>query len=87
MQKTYVVSFGLFFRASNTGGGGGTAPAEGRPGAGGAIDRYFPSRETREKDCFPVHYVFLHEYDIHGAIVYFLIFLLFAFRRFKSARL
>lgn len=61
MQKTYVVSFGLFFRseASNYVGGGGG----GRKGGGRSID--FPSRETREKTVFPCITVFLHEYDIH----------------------
>lgn len=53
----------------------------------GAIDRFFPQQGNAGKDCFPVHYVFSPRCNIRGAIVYFLIFLLFAFRRFKSARL
>lgn len=59
----------------------------GGEGGGWPIDRFSQQGNTGGEDCFPVHYVFLHEYDVHGAIVYFLIFLLFAFRRFKSARL
>lgn len=52
-----------------------------------AIDGFFPSRETQGKRLFSRALRFSRRHDIRGAIVYFLIFLLFAFRRFKSARL
>lgn len=51
---------------------------------GRSID--FPSRETREKTVFPCITFFSTSTTSTGTIVYFLIFLLFAFRRFKSAR-
>lgn len=64
MQKTYVISFGLFFRARYIGRGEGTVRKRRVEKGGRSID--FPSRETREKTVFPCITVFLHEYDIHG---------------------
>lgn len=68
------LSFGLFSEASA------------KQNSGRSID-FFLVDETEGnagKDCFPAHYVF-HPVRRTRAIVYFLIFLLFAFRRFKSA--
>jgi len=62
MQKTYVVSFGLFFRSEANnyvgGGGGGDGEEEGED----PVDR-FSLLGNAGKDCFPVHYRF-SPYDI-----------------------
>lgn len=81
MQKTYVVSFGLFFR--------------GRGEAGvynfgarrrGPIDGFFPAGKRAGKRVFSRALRFSPRHDVRGAIVYFLIFLLFAFRRASNPR-
>jgi hypothetical protein len=77
MQKTYVVSFGLFFRGKRV-----TSARRGP-------DRWiFPSRETREKECFPLHYVFLPgTRRPRGDRLFFNFPFVCLSTRFKSARL